>query len=101
MRSDKLPPIHPGEILKAEFIDPMGLNEGELAQALHIPKGKIQAIILGDHPVSAAMALRLSRYFGTSPQFWLGLQMDYDLDVAEDQLEDQIQKEVIPMSIAG
>jgi addiction module HigA family antidote len=101
MTSEKLPPIHPGEILKTEFIDPMGLNQEEVARALNIRPETIHAIVSGDHPLSANTALRLSRYFGTTPQFWLGLQMDYDLDVAEDELDGRIEKEVVPISVAG
>ncbi len=101
MENKKLPPVHPGEILQKEFLDPLGLSQNKLAMALHVPARRINEIVLGKRGVTADTALRLSRYFGMSPQFWLGLQMDYELDVAEDSLEDRIEKEVTPMAAAG
>lgn len=101
MISKKLSPVHPGEILQKEFLEPMGLSQNKLAMALHVPARRINEIVLGKRGVTADTALRLSRYFGMSPQFWLGLQMDYELDVAEDSLEGRIEKEVVPMSATG
>jgi len=101
MGSKKLSPLHPGEILQKEFLEPMGLSQNKLAMALHVPARRINEIVLGKRGVTADTALRLSRYFGMSPQFWLGLQMDYELDVAEDLLEDRIEKEVTPMDVTG
>ena len=98
MISKKLSPVHPGEILQKEFLEPMGLSQNKLAMALHVPARRINEIVLGKRGVTADTAVRLSRYFGMSPQFWLGLQMDYELDVAEDSLEGRIEKEVVPMS---
>ena len=101
MATKKLDPVHPGEILQEEFLEPMGLSQNRLALALRVPARRINEIVLGKRGITADTALRLARYFKMSPQFWLGLQMDYELDVAEDMLEGRIEKEVIPMSAAG
>jgi antitoxin HigA-1 len=101
MEKKKLSPVHPGEILQKEFLEPMGLSQNKLALALHVPARRINEIVLGKRGVTADTALRLSRYFGMSPHFWLGLQMDYELDVAGDSLEAKIEKEVTPMSATG
>ena len=93
----KLDPVHPGEILQKEFLDPLKLSQNRLAMALHVPARRINEIVLGKRRITADTALRLSRYFRMSPQFWLGLQMDYDLDVAQDVLEAKIEAEVAPM----
>ena len=101
MASKKLDPVHPGEILLKEFIEPMGLSQNRLALALGVPARRINEIVLGKRGITADTALRLARYFKMSPQFWLGLQMDYELDMAEDTLEDRLEKEVTPMSVTG
>ena len=101
MATKKLDPVHPGEILQKEFLEPMGLSQNRLALALRVPARRINEIVLGKRGITADTALRLARYFKMSPQFWLGLQMDYELDVAEDTLEGRLQKEVIPMSASG
>ena len=93
--------IHPGEVLKEEFLKPMGLSQNRLALALRVPARRINEIVLGRRRVTADTALRLSRYFGMSSQFWLGLQMDYELDVAADKSESQIKKEITPLSASG
>src|SRR5574340_992258 len=97
----KLDPVHPGEILEEEFLEPLGLSQNRLALALGVPARRINEIILGKRGITADTALRLARYFKMSPQFWLGLQMDYELDLAEDNLEDRLKKEVKPMSPTG
>jgi len=94
MASKKIPPIHPGEILLEEFLKPMGISQNRLALDLGVPPRRINEIVLGKRRVTADTALRLGKYFGMSPQFWLGLQMDYDLDVAEDKLEKRLVREV-------
>lgn len=94
-------PIHPGEILQHEFLEPMELSQNRLAIALHVPARRINEIVLGKRSVTADTALRLARYFQMSPQFWLGLQMDYELDCAEDVVEERIAKEISPMSATG
>jgi addiction module HigA family antidote len=96
MNAKNLAPVHPGEILQQEFIVPMGLSQNKLALALHVPARRINEIVLGKRSITADTALRLSRYFKNSAQFWLGLQMDFDLDVAEDKLEDRINSEIHP-----
>jgi len=101
MATKKLDPVHPGEILQKEFLEPMSLTQNRLALALGVPARRINEIVLGKRSITADTALRLARYFKMSPQFWLGLQMDYELDVAEDMLEGRIEKEVVPMSAAG
>jgi len=91
-----IPPIHPGEILLEEFLKPMGLSQNRMAMDIHVPARRINEIVHGKRRITADTALRLSRFFGNSPQFWLGLQMDYDLDVAEDSLKDRLDREVHP-----
>ena len=97
----ELAPVHPGEILQKEFLEPMGTSQNKLALALHVPARRINEIVLGKRGITADTALRLARYFGMSPQFWLGLQMDYELDQAEDAIEQRIEIEIQPMSAAG
>ncbi len=94
----ELAPVHPGEILQKEFLEPMGISQNKLAMALHVPARRINEIVLGKRGITADTALRLARYFRMSPQFWLGLQMDYELDVAEDAIEEKIEEEIQPMS---
>jgi addiction module HigA family antidote len=101
MATKKLDPVHPGEILQKEFLEPMGLSQNRLALALRVPARRINEIVLGKRGITADTALRLARYFKMSPQFWLGLQMDYELDVAEDTLEGRLEKEVKPRSATG
>ena len=78
----QLHPVHPGEVLVEEFLKPMKLSQNRLAIAIGVPARRINEIALEKRSISADTALRLARYFGNSPQFWLGLQMDYDLDIA-------------------
>ena len=96
-----LAPVHPGEILQKEFLEPMGISQNRLAMALHVPARRINEIVLGRRGITADTALRLARYFRVSPQFWLGLQMDYELDLAEDAAKDRIRQEVQPMQATG
>lgn len=84
----------PGEVLLEEFLKPMGLSQNQLALALRVPARRINEIVHGQRRITADTALRLARYFQMSPQFWLGLQMDYDLDVAEDELGARLDREV-------
>jgi addiction module HigA family antidote len=93
-------PIHPGEILFEEFLTPMNISQNQLGRDLGVSPRRINEIIHGKRSVTADTALRLARYFGNSPQFWLGLQMDYDLDVAEDTLSQKISKEVRQVAAA-
>jgi antitoxin HigA-1 len=99
--SDKLSPIHPGEVLLEEFLKPMKLSQNHLAINLGVDTRRINEIVLGKRSLTADTALRLARFFGNSPQFWLGLQSQYDLDVAEDLLGKRLDREVRPMAMAG
>ena len=94
MRSKKIKPVHPGEILLEEFLKPMNISQTKLALDIGVPAGRINDIVLEKRGITADTALRLARYFGVSPQFWLGLQMDYDLDIQEDKLANLLAKEV-------
>ncbi len=94
MMDDTLHPIHPGEVLQEEFIKPLGLSQNRLAIAIGVPARRINEIVLGRRGITADTALRLARYFGNSPQFWLGLQTDYDLDVTRRSLGVRLAREV-------
>ncbi|MEJ2731452.1 MAG: HigA family addiction module antitoxin [Deltaproteobacteria bacterium] len=96
MSKETISPIHPGEILLEEFLKPMELSQNRLAMDIHVPARRINEIVQGKRRITADTALRLGRFFGNSPQFWLGLQMDYDLDVAEDSLKNRLEREVHP-----
>lgn len=101
MPSRKLKPVHPGEVLLEEFLKPMGLSQNRLAVDIGVPPRRINEIVLGKRSITADTALRLGRYFKMSPQFWLGLQMDYDLDVTADGLERRLDREVKPYAAAS
>lgn len=96
--TEKLAPVHPGEVLLEEFLKPMNLSQNQLALATRVPARRINEIVHGKRRITADTALRLARYFGVSPQFWLGLQMDYDLDVTEDEVGERINREVIVLA---
>lgn len=96
MNTKRINPIHPGEILYEEFLKPMNLSQNRLAMDIRVPARRINEIVHGKRRISADTALRLGRFFDNSPQFWLGLQMDYDLDVAEDKLSDRLDQEIQP-----
>ena len=89
--TDKIAPIHPGEILMEDFIKGFGVTQHRVAVAIGVPPRRINEIVHGSRRVSADAALRLGRYFGTSAQFWLNLQSRYDIDVAQDGLAEQIE----------
>lgn len=93
-QTEKLASVHPGEVLLEEFLKPMQLSQNQLALSLRVPARRINEIIHGKRRITADTALRLARYFKMSPQFWLGLQMDYDLDVTEDRLGERLDHEV-------
>ncbi|MDI6808321.1 MAG: HigA family addiction module antitoxin [Candidatus Eisenbacteria bacterium] len=94
MASKKLDPVHPGEILLEEFLKPSGLSQNQLARGIGVSPRRINEIVLGKRALTADTALRLARYFKMSPKFWLGLQMDYELDVETDRLGDRLDQEV-------
>jgi addiction module HigA family antidote len=101
MIEKRLPPVHPGEVLLEEFLKPMGLSQNRLGLNIGVHPRRINEIVLRKRRVTAETALRLARYFGTSPQFWLGLQSDYDLDVAADDLGERLEREVQIRAKAG
>jgi addiction module HigA family antidote len=101
MPAKKLRPVHPGEILLEEFLQPMALSQTRLAIDMGVPPRRINEIVLGKRGITADTALRLGRYFKMSPQFWLGLQMDYDLDVTADSLQKRLEREVKPHAAAS
>lgn len=101
MTSRNLEPVHPGEVLLHEFLEPMDLSQNQLARHLGVPPRRINEIVLGKRRITADTSLRLARYFGMSPDFWLGLQMDYDLDIERDHLGDRLDREVGSYSREG
>lgn len=94
MKTKKIPPIHPGEILLEDFLEPMGISQYKLSKDISVPPRRINEIVQGKRSVSADTALRLSRYFGLSERFWLNLQSRYDLEVQKDKLDVRLVKEV-------
>jgi antitoxin HigA-1 len=99
MKNKKLPPIHPGEILKEEFLEPMGISQYRLAKDISVPPRRINEIVHGKRAITADTALRLGRFFTMSPQFWLNLQTRYDLEVTEDQLDKRLDDEVHSLKV--
>jgi addiction module HigA family antidote len=99
MRTKLLEPIHPGEILREEFMAPLDMSVHGLALALRVPATRIGDIVRGRRGISPDTALRLARYFGTSPDLWLGLQSEYDLRVARRELSARIERDVEPRSV--
>ncbi len=94
----KLDPIHPGEILLKDFLEPMGLTQYRIAKSISVPARRINEIVLGRRAISADTALRLGRFFGMESEFWLNLQNRYDLEVARDALAGRLAKEVRPLA---
>ncbi|WP_121315445.1 HigA family addiction module antitoxin [Paraburkholderia sp. RAU2J] len=98
---DTIPGIHPGEILRSEFLEPLGMSVNALALALRVPAPRINDVVRGKRAISADTALRLERYFGASAQFWLNLQIAYDLRIATAAAGEQIEREIEPMPRAN
>ncbi|MGO8696860.1 MAG: HigA family addiction module antitoxin [Limisphaerales bacterium] len=98
MKTRKLAPIHPGEILREEFMKPHGLSQNALARALSVPPRRINEIVLEKRGITADTALRLARYFGTTAELWAGLQTDYDLRLARYERERKIARDVQPLA---
>lgn len=94
MPSALIPPIHPGEILKEEFLEPLGLSQYRVAVDISVPPRRINEIVHGKRSISADTALRLGRYFGTTDRFWLNLQTHYDLELQRDRLGKRLETEV-------
>lgn len=94
----KITPIHPGEILLKDFLEPLGISQYRLAHAISVPPRRINEIVLGTRAISADTALRLGRFFGMESEFWLNLQSRYDLEVAKDKLAGRLKTEVRPLA---
>ncbi len=92
----KLEPIHPGEILFEEFMKPLDISINRLARDISVPPGRISAIVNGNRSISADTALRLGRYFGVSPETWMGLQADFDLRIAQKTIGAEVERRVQP-----
>jgi addiction module HigA family antidote len=101
MTEKTLPPIHPGEILLEEFLEPLGISQYRLAKEIHVPPRRINEIIHGKRGISPDTALRLSRFFGTSERFWLNLQTRYDIEMTKRKIGEQLQSEIQPMKSAA
>lgn len=97
--TDKLAPIHPGEVLMEDFIQGFGITQNKLAVSIGVPPRRINEIVHGKRAITADTALRLGKYFGTSAQFWLNLQTHYDLDIAQDRVAGQIEA-ITPLEVA-
>ena len=100
MSKNKIPPLHPGIVLKEEFMRPLKLSQNQIARELGVTPRRINEIVNCKRSITADTALRLSLYFGNSSRFWMGLQMDYDLDTAQDKLMDKLKTEVKPANQA-
>ena len=96
----RLPPVHPGEILRDEFLTPLGMSAYELANAIKAPRSRVNDIVRGRRANMTDTAMRLARYLGTSPEFWINLQARYDLDVANRTTRRKIEQEVAPRNAA-
>jgi addiction module HigA family antidote len=95
-----MPPVHPGEILLTEFLEPLAVSQYQLAKAVDVPARRINEIVHGQRRISADTALRLARYFGTSERFWMNLQARYDLEIEKDRLGTALD-EIRPLSAAS
>ena len=98
MAKKKLKPIHPGEVLREEFLKPFGISVEGLANSIGVSAQNIREITAEKRSITADTALRLAKYFGTSAQFWLGLQSDYDLDITRAKLGSKLEKEIVPLA---
>ena len=101
MPRGKMPPVHPGEILREEFLASFGISQYRLAKETSVSARRINEIVRGTRAITAGTALRLARYFGTSERFWLNLQARYDLEVEKDRLGDRLEREVKVLAQAG
>ena len=99
-KKDRLPPVHPGEILREEFLASLGMSAHQLALALRVPASRLNDIVNGKRGITADTALRLSRYFGTTSRFWMNIQASWELDMAEDQVGETVERDVSPRSAA-
>ena len=101
MRRRKLAPIHPGEVLLSDFLEPLGVSQYRVARDISVPPRRINEIVHGKRAISADTALRLARYFGTSERFWLNLQARFDLETERERLGKRLEKEVIVLREAS
>lgn len=99
MVMEKIPPVSPGEVLYEDWLIPLGMSQSQLAKAMRVHPARIHEIVRGKRTITAETALRLARAVGTSPEFWLKLQMIYDLQVAKEAFSEIISQEVIPITI--
>jgi antitoxin HigA-1 len=99
--TEKLPNVHPGEVLLEEFLKPMRISQNRLAREITVPPRRVNEIVLGKRAITPDTAIRLARYFGTSERFWLGLQMDFDLEEARNELSGRLDQEVKPVASAA
>ena len=97
--TDKIDPIHPGEVLMEDFIEGFGITQNKLAVSIGVPPRRINEIVHGKRGITADTALRLAKYFGTSAEFWMNLQSHYELERAEDQASEQIAS-IVPLQVA-
>lgn len=96
MTEKRMAPVHPGEVLQTLFLDTLDLSQNALAREIKVPPRRINEIVNGKRRVTADTALRLARYFRVTPRYWMGLQADYDLDLAQDEIEEKIKAEIKP-----
>lgn len=95
-RKRDIPPVHPGEILKADFMEPLGLSVNALSRAIGVPRTRLNDVVLGRRGITADTALRLARYFGVGAQFWMNLQSHYELGIAEEACGERLDREIRP-----
>ena len=98
MSENRIPPTHPGEILRLDYLEPLGISQNALSRAMRVPVNRISEICNGKRAISADTALRLSLAIGTTAKFWMNLQSSYDLDVALDYLGDNLKRDVLPLA---
>jgi len=98
MCEEKMAPVHPGEILLEDFMKPLGITQYRLAKEMNVYPRKVNEIVQDKRAITADTALRLARFFGTSPEVWMNLQAHYDLELARDDLDEQVEREVVPFS---
>ena len=99
MAKKRIPPVHPGIYLK-ELLDELALSQYRLAKDIGVPSMRINYVVNGKRPVTAELALRLGRYFGQNPRYWLNIQSRYDMDIVEDTLSDQVARQIRPLAVA-
>ena len=101
MNAKKLPPVHPGEILMEEYLEPMGISQYRLAKEISVPPRRINEIVHGKRAITPDTALRLSRFFGTTELFWVNLQTRYDMEIEKDKLSGRLEREVSVYADSG